>query len=55
MAELTPRQEQAETMAAELRQRGAFCVSPMPLKPGERLRFEVRAGDYTELVARISS
>jgi hypothetical protein len=51
---LTPRQQTAETMAAELRQRGAFCVSPMPLKPGERLRFEVRATDYNDLIERLS-
>jgi hypothetical protein len=53
---LTPRQEQAAALAREIERMGnAWITSPMPLGPGERLRFQVTEEMRYQILDKLGS
>ena len=52
---MTPRQQQAAAIAAELHRLGGFVLNPMPLDEAAKLRFQVLDVDREAVLEKISS
>jgi hypothetical protein len=53
MAPLTKRQELAQSLNDWLRSRGAWAMSPLPLRAGTPLRVDVVADDAEQLISEL--
>jgi len=52
---LTQRQETAQALADQLHRLGAWCVSPLPLAEGSKLRFDVLNDQRDAIIAKLIS
>ena len=52
---LSARQQQAQSIAAELHRLGAWVTNPMPLRDDDVLNFQVRDADRDHVIARLRS
>jgi len=54
MAPLTERQQTAEALMHELHRLGAFVVNPMPLRPDDKLRFQILTPAVESVLAKLA-
>src|SRR5262245_51430610 len=54
MAPLSERQQTAEALMHELHRLGAFVINPMPLRPEDKLRFQVLMPAVESVLAKLA-
>jgi hypothetical protein len=52
---LTERQRTAESLAREIGQMGAWCISAMPLDDNAKLRFQIMDTDRDAIITKLAS